>query len=98
MVTGPQRGVGPHDELGIGGAAKRGAHNAGILRAGAGAPRGLRHRDHNAEAERTHGERRTEYLRDYHWRPPRARLFLRHLETFLLICLLHNVGIVGFNF
>jgi len=43
----------------------------------------------------THGERRTEYLRDYHWRPSRACLSLRHLEMFLLICLLHNVRIAG---
>lgn len=78
-----------------GGVRRRGTHNAEILRAGAGAPRGLRRRDHNAEAERAHGERRPEYLRDYHWRPSRARLSLRHLEIFLLICLLHNVWIAG---
>lgn len=39
----------------IGGARQGGTHNAEILRAGAGAPRGLRHRDHNAEAEPTYG-------------------------------------------
>lgn len=59
VVAGPQRGVGPHDEPGTSGVRRRGTHNAEILRAGAGAPRGLRRRDHNAEAERTHGERRS---------------------------------------
>ena len=72
----PRRGVGPHDELGISSQTVYGGretHNAEILRAGAGAPRSLRRRDHNAK--RTHGERRTEYLRDYHWRPSRIRPF-----------------------
>lgn len=58
VVARSRRGVGPHDEPGTGDAAAKGeAHNAEILRAGAGAPRGLRRRDHNAEVERTHGER-----------------------------------------
>lgn len=68
--------------------ARRGeAHNAEILRAGAGAPRGLRRRDHNAEAECTANDGRN-ISGTITGAPPRTHL--RHLEIFLLICLLYN--------
>lgn len=53
-VAGARRRGAPRRASGLDGAVRReGTHNAEILRTGAGAPRGLRRRDHNAEARGT---------------------------------------------
>lgn len=79
---GPDVAWGPTTGPIIGGARQGGTHNAEILRAGAGAPRGLRRRDHNAEAERTTGisERLSLATPEA---PPSFPLFPRHLAVFI---------------
>lgn len=75
----------------IGDARQGGTHNAEILRAGAGAPRGLRRRDHNAEAERRVSPRLSLAPLDGQLlSPPHLAMYL-----YISICLLHNVCIAG---
>lgn len=69
----------PTTEPGVDGARRGEAHNAEILRAGAGAPRGLRRRDHNAEAGCTANDGRN-ISGTITGALPRACLSLRHLE------------------
>ena len=67
---------------------REGTHKAEILRAGAGAPRGLRRRNHNAERSWA------DYLWDYHLRdcpptpPPPPSL---RFETFFIDILVHSL-------